>query len=69
MTGYGTDEAFATWASENGHPVPDDLAPSVLHQCGSDCIGGMDALQADGGTLPFPGTSPIGAPAIRLAGG
>lgn len=42
MAGYGTDEGFNTWLTENGYELPDDApAPAVLRQRGSTFI---DAL-------------------------
>src|SRR5690606_12854128 len=49
MAGYGTDEAFATWASDNGYSVPDDLTAAVLRQRGSEYIDGIYGNR-------FPGT-------------
>ena len=42
MAGYGTDDGFNTWLTENGYELPDDApAPAVLRQRGSTFI---DAL-------------------------
>lgn len=39
MAGYGTDELFATWLSENGYSLPaESPAPAILRQRGSQYI-------------------------------
>lgn len=39
MAGYGTDEGFAGWLSENGHTLPGDAPlPAVLRQRGSSYV-------------------------------
>jgi hypothetical protein len=39
MAGYGTDELFATWLSENGYSLPAEApAPAILRQRGSQYI-------------------------------
>jgi hypothetical protein len=39
MAGYGTDEGFAAFLTDNGYTLPDDApAPAILRQRGSDYL-------------------------------
>lgn len=45
MAGYGTNDQFATWLTDNGYALPDDApTPDVLRQRGSQYI---DAVYGD----------------------
>ncbi|MFC3208136.1 DnaT-like ssDNA-binding protein [Aquamicrobium soli] len=46
MAGYGTDETFATWLSENGYEVPEGApTAAVLRQRGSQYVDGLYGMR------------------------